>query len=279
MLLFLVLLAIQPAFAARNVIFPFKETFSRNNYGDAVWLANGAGLIHIASGGWRDGAVRIIPPNRATGGNGTYAGMGSYYFPPSPVVHLRFLVKFGPEYIRTARPGIGNMQNKFAIFTSESIHTRGILSLFQTPEQDYSLGVCENSRCRYECGQGSSPSAGDWWPNGRDAFLLSRHLNEWIAIEYAVNLRTGRTSLYIWTINGHLNGLYKEYYITRGGTLNVLQILGGYYNGYHIPNAGSYVMFDEIALDSKYIGPPPGFVAKPVSLPVSILLLKEATSQ
>jgi hypothetical protein len=257
LIMVVVFLMATPVQGARNITLPFSENFESNNYGDLLWLSNGATHSYQSSGGWQGGAARFTPPTY--GDNGTYSGLGSFNFAERSRVHVRFLAKFGPQYINTSRSGAGNQQNKFAIFNPGSGGTRGMLSLYQAGGSNFSFGPCNNSTCKYECGEGTSPDAGDWWPNGQDRFLLADRLNEWIAIEYVIDLGAGITSVYIWTLDGALDGLYKQYYINQGGNINSLQILGGYYNGYHVSDPNSYVMFDELVIDGSFIGPPSGF--------------------
>ena len=254
--------------AGRNITLPFIDNFDINNYEDLQWLSNGASINYEISGGWSGGAVKITPPTSAPGGNGEYGGLGSYDFSATPVVHVRFLVKFGSDYITSVRAGGGNTQNKFVILNPDGDGTRGILSLLQV-DSDYSIGPCDNSTCKYECGQGSDPNMGDWWPDGNDAFLMSEHLNEWIAMEYKVDLTNGLTSVYIWTLDETLGGLYKSYTMPIGGNIVALQILGGYFNGYHVAGSNVFVMFDEMRISNNFIGPPVNFLDGDSDAPLS----------
>ena len=263
----MVLFPAAPAFSSRVVTVPFSESFD-SDFTDLDWLTNGATETFLPSGGWSGGAKRITPPTTTHGGNGGYAAVGSFNFTSGVTsLHIRVLMKFGTSYITTSLAGAGNEQNKIII--ADGTATRAMVSLthWSDPSKDFSFGPCDNAVCRYENGQGSASEGGDWWPTSANTFKLSDYLGQWIAVEWAIDCSTGTNRLYIWSTDGVIDGLYKEYQVATGGVYNTIQVIGGFYNGYNSSDANTYIEFDELQVSTSYIGPPEGFTTGGESIP------------
>lgn len=241
-----------PAFAARNISLPFELKFDSMNYSDLLWVAGGGTHTFEASGGWSGGAAKFTPPNSAPGQ--TYTGLGSFNGLNTNQVNIRFLVKFGPTYESTARADGYGYQNKFVIVEPDS-GNRGmtIFERYSSSPYYYTWGNCDDNTCLYD--------GGEWWPNGRDSFRSTDYADQWVCIELECNAANNATTVYIWTLDGQFAGEYMTGSLSAGNAFRAVQIIGGYFNGHHVSDPNNYIKFDELKIDSRYIGPPEGFLS------------------
>lgn len=241
-------------FAARNITIPYELKFDSGDdwTSDLRWVAGGATGTHVTSGCWSGGCAKFTPPTSAQ----TYAGLGAFSFSSQNHLNVRALVKVGSTYTSTAHADGYGTQNKFIIITPSGAGERG-MTIFQAYEDNYyTFGACNDNDCLYECGG----TPGQYWPCGNDAFKSSDYPGEWFCIELEVDYPSDSSNVYIWTQDGKLNGLYKTSPLSASSAFNGIQIIGGFYNGYHTSDSNTYVMFDEIKISNSYIGPPAGFV-------------------
>jgi hypothetical protein len=104
---------------------------------------------------------------------------------------------------------------------------------------------------------------------------LARH-EEWISIEAEANIETGDINLYVHTQDGVHSGLltsqnfewpYTGLDVAPENPTNTvwayIDILGGYWNEAIPADPNNYFMIDEFKIDTRYIGPPVGFLADP----------------
>ena len=251
-----------PAYSARNISLPFTENFDSSSYTvDLLFLTNGATHTYLESGGWSGGAAKFTPPTSAGG----YSGLGGFMELSGKVIHVRVLVKIGSTYLSTVHADGYGRQNKWTIVVRDNEGDRGMAMLEYAAPDDgdypgmpdyYTFGCCEDNSCTYEGDPEQS------FPYGLDSFKSTDYEGEWICIEYQYNLTAETSTAYIWTQDGVFNGEYHSYNYENGGAgdWDYIQIIGGYFNGYHSnQDSNTYIMFDELKIDTQYIGPPSGF--------------------
>jgi hypothetical protein len=264
-------------FCAINITLPFEENFDSFDYTDLIWIQDNYGGRHewINDGGWEGGAARFFPPTSGDPGenyNGGVSGLGAYENMRTSHMNARFLVKFGQEFTSTSTAG-GSSQDKFlvALRGNDERAYRGMVLLnygeshISDGQPYYTFGLGAAGRPYFEGGYGVDgiPGSDKFWPNGRDSFKVRDYSDQWICLEYeAWTDNGGGSRLYIWTQDGRFDGLYlqtdKDF---PGSFWKSIQIMGGYYNGYHAYSESNYVMFDKVAIDDSFIGPPAGFIS------------------
>jgi hypothetical protein len=246
--LFCFLLPLTSSAERRINSFPFNENFDANNYGDLVWVTNGARHEWLANGGWDGGgAAKFFPITTDQG----YNGLGQFQGMNTEQMNVRFLIKHGPDF----NSG-GLTYTKVIILNRNGYRERPMIGGRQHGSWR-TWGACDNTVCRYE--------AGDMWPDGSDSFRIgdapySRE-DEWFSVEISANSRTGLIRLYITSQDGELNGEYVNVTMENtGGAFNYIDVLGGYFNIAPRASAGNYFIIDDLVIDDSYIGPPEGFV-------------------
>jgi hypothetical protein len=243
------------ATAGRTISLPFEETFDNGDTWthDLLWVANGASGTHDSTGGWRGGAAKIFPPTNILGGeNGTYAGMGAFGGLDHRRLNVRYLMRIGPTYHTTHQ---GMPQNKHIIVNKHEGRERGMTMLQEYPDAPYHTfgAFSDNGDITYY-------ATGAQWPNGDDPFKNTDYLDEWFCIEHEWDLDQGIARVYIWTRDGRLDGLYVTAPKVTTSSFSEVQIIGGYFNGYHLSDPNNYIMYDELKIDDGFIGPPDGFL-------------------
>jgi hypothetical protein len=251
-----VVLAASPAAAERVLSsLPLAESFAAAaDYGDIVWLTNGC--THTwSSDGFSGGAAKFTPPTTGEGA----CGLGQLILSQLPAIpeqiNVRFLIFHGSSWLERG-PG-----NKLVIMNRDGNGGRPMIITRKFPDVDYeyeTLGACDGTVCRYD--------EGDFWPQGGDRLRIgtppSAREEEWISVELEANTTTGYIRLYVDTLDDTLNGLYIERYMDDtgpGGTWSFIDLVGGYMESVADIDADTYYMIDELAIDSRYIGPPAAF--------------------
>lgn len=263
-----ILLACSTAYAGRNITLPFEEKFDSGDTwtSDLLWVGNGGTGTHVASEGcWSGGCAKFTPPTSAVSMNGGVNGMGQFTGISTTRLNVRLLVKVGTTYYSTATNAGGGVGNKFFIYLLDNASTRP-MSIWQPnwigEDVDYfSPGACNGTECLYQCG--GTPDC--YWPDGDDTFTWKNgvsgdYAGQWICMEFESDTSTGINTLYVWTQDGVLSGVYMQHSRTGGGNINTIDMIGGYYNHIHTNDANTYIMFDELKISNTYIGPPAGFV-------------------
>ena len=247
--------------AGRNISFPFEESFDSGDVwrSDLCWVGGGATCSHLTSGCWSGGCAKFTPPT-ATSGQ-AMSGLGSFDFIDGTHkrVNIRVLMKVGSTYHITSRSSGYNNQNKLIIVGRQDNGDRGmtIFERYYDGEPHYfTFGACRDNDCNYECGGITNC----WWPNSKDRFKSTDYLGQWFCLELEADLINKISKVYIWTQDGKLKGEYKTFPITDTSAYSYIQIIGGFYNGYHVADSNTYVMFDELKISNTFIGPPPGFL-------------------
>jgi len=253
----LLLFVASPSAWAERVInsLPFSLNFDENNYPDLLWLSSGATHTWMPASGWRGGAAKITPPNVEG-----YAGLGQFYINRLAVIpeqiNVRYLAYYGPTWWEYGPGGKQIIINRDGNRGRPMIILRDGALAGQNWE---TWGACDGTVCKYE--------GGDFWPDGTDRLRIgdrpAGREAEWISFELEANTRTGMIRLYVDTQDGALSGLYIERYMSdtgTGGTWSYVDIIGGYMQAALRQDPGNYFMLDELAIDSKRIGPPAGFV-------------------
>jgi hypothetical protein len=245
--------------------FPYTLNFEDSSYAagsqeeSITWTTQGATHTWMQTGGWRgSGAAKFTPPTQNEG----YSGLGQIHFgTPQNQINVRFLIKHGSTW-REYGPG-----NKLIILNREENLDRPMVISREYSNQYgtwVTYGACDGTICNYE--------GNDYWPDGTDSFrigdLPNNREEEWISVEFEVNASRGTINLYIYTADGVLNGLYTSQNMARsGGAFRYMDILGGYMARAIQAHPDNYFMFDNLVIDTSYIGPPSGFVGAAPSPP------------
>lgn len=270
----LMLLAFIPfnAQAGRNISLPFSESFNSGDTWthDLAWLDCGAQAVHLNNGGWTGGAADFKPPTSPCTGGGINGGMSTFGRLQgfnAPQINIRFLLKIGRSYSEDVRDGGGSYINKFIDVHGDSGHRYGILTLNRS---DYyggylAFGVLgDHETYRYAVsGRGWIEDA----PLKIDQGGSNQYTDEWICVEYEIRPSDNSTTVYVWTQDGAFSGPLASATRTQSGMISMVDI-GGYFNSYVVNNTTNHLTYDEIRIDTRFIGPPAGFVTGAgVSLP------------
>jgi hypothetical protein len=249
--------------AGRSITLPHEERFDTNAWlSDLPWVGQGGTVTWEQSGGWGGGgAVKITPPTLNEG----YAGLGAFNgFGNQTQFNVRFLAWFGSSYAEKAqgvKHVIVHRGTALRPMEIENVNqVNGELRKFWTP--------CLGTVCALRN------------PNDRtdQPFYVSgtHRVNEWVSIEFETDLLAGRVNLYIHTQDGQVSGLYSSFDMSRQESppftnypVTELQGIGFYWGqpDEYAPVATrdehTYMKVDEVRLDSRYIGPPAGFLDNP----------------
>jgi hypothetical protein len=265
-----VFIAITPALAARSISFPFELKFdSGDNWtADLAWEDCGGTVTHVTLGCWSGGCAKITPPTSACAGggiNGGMASLGNFEGFSTERLNIRMLLKVGPTYYRSARDGGGTLENKFIdVHGGNDGNARlGILG-FQAhytsegppPNTDYyAFGPMSNPYTEFVFA--SPPSGGGIENSPFRVSDTAHHGGEWICVEYEINTNADTTSVVITEANGNQTTIRTP--SSNTGNMNRFYI-GGYHNGFFVPDPDTYMLIDELKVSNTYIGPPPTFI-------------------
>ena len=266
--LLLTALCIAPsAMAARDVTaFPFRENFDTDAYTrDIVRLTQGARHEWEPDGGWRGGAAKFFPPTQNEG----YSGLGSFtriYQNHGRVtqLNLRVLAYHGP----TLTP-LGPKNSKLMILNPASGTRPMILKngRFYPNGEEYGFyGACLSTVCTWhDDGNSGAPRPGTGFQYGNPG-TDDNYTNQWVSIELEANTVANTVKTFIHTADGRITGLQAQrtdyndadYFTHVDG---VPGYWGNRSDGWpRRLDSGSYIMIDELELNTRYIGPPAGFV-------------------
>ncbi|RJP20780.1 MAG: hypothetical protein C4529_08800 [Deltaproteobacteria bacterium] len=250
--------------SGRNITFPHTENFNTQSqyYNDLIWIDDTVmTFTHEATGGWQgSGAPKFTFVNSA---GEQSSGIGIINFPISGGagprrVNVRWLVYYGPTY-----ESIGMTETKSLILarcngncTAHDVSgQRGMVLESHSPPFVNAPYICEN----IEAG-GTEPQE-----PGKPLFVTADRLGQWISFEAEYDLNNSIAKLYIDTQDGVQNseGGTRPYKVwTAWDTSNSwwgISWLMGYWEARSGVNANSYFKIDELAIDTRYIGPPSGF--------------------
>lgn len=275
-LVLLVGLLTTQAARGRIIDLPFVEKLdSANSINDIAWATAGGTVKWEANGGWRkSGGVKVTAPY--IDGNQGYAGLGSFWVGKQMRLNVRFLIYFGSSFQEQLQT------DKLLIILREENGVRlGSLRpmIIDRSRADWGREHRYWRPCRgiVECGD-----------VGPDKFTVSgkNNANQWVCFELESDLVAERINLYIHTEDGKHKGLASTVSLARErdevASLNngivrpptdfpivEVQILGGYWNWSNGRDGGvtgkrrdanAYIKLDEVAIDTKYIGCPAGYL-------------------
>lgn len=264
---FIVSLASTGYAEVRVTTYPYMLNFDDNSWtSNLCFIVNNATCTHVTSGCYSGGCAKFTPPTVAAPSvNGRYSGLGGFNIPETRRLNVRVLVKIGPTYESTS----DCQQNKFIIgWPKAGTTNERPMVIFECMPYEgvpgyscgryYSFGACEDNDCTYQCG-GRTCSR----PNCYDTFRSTDYHNKWFSIEMEHDAVNGIANVYIFTQDGKHKGLYvsRQLRASSGGIFNLLQIVGGFFNGTHSADANNYLMFDNLAISNTYIGPPEEFLS------------------
>lgn len=228
---------------------------------------------HVTTGCYSGGCMKIVPPKAACTGEGINGGGVGLYFILSgmtDVMHVRFLVKFGPTLRDNTQNGGGGLLNKFVnLWSDYGDGTReGILKTQVTiPDEDprglfMSFAIEGAASYIYE----SPPSRG--WIQDTDLLIDTNSTNNrtasdadgrvWLSVEYMIDKGNSHTEMWVYDVTGLIQNV-EDTKSFGDGDFNALQ-LGGYWNAYVTADTDAYILIDNLQVSTSYIGPPDGFV-------------------
>ena len=243
-----------------RISFPYELDFDTgpSSLEQRIFATRGAAVSHQTTGCWQGGCAKIVPSQF----DNSYAALGGFFFPDqSRRVNVRYLVKFGPDFVDNL-----NLRSKHILAhrASDVSGDRGMSYIWRADSGDFSLGACDNTDCSYE---------GDKYrPDGSEAFTIGAYLDEWVSIETEFDTLNHRIRTYVTTSDGRLD----NYLLTEQSIHSISQsldywtrisILGAYIDLGTVPSEGMFFMLDEIVISDSYIGPPSGFGSPRAELP------------
>lgn len=254
------------AYAGRIISLPFEERFDNGDTWthDLSWLDCGASSRHYNTNGWNGGHADYQPPPNACAGGGSNRNGGMSAFArlegfSAPQLNIRFLIKIGPDYAEDLADGGGGKENKLIDVHGGSGHRFGVLSLNWTNQNGTYLALgtwADYSVVTYT-------NAGRGWIEDAEFRIdengSNQYTNEWICVEYEIRPSNNTQTIYVWTQDGAFSGPTVIATKTQSGNMSYADI-GGYFNAY-MPTVRdtNHLKFDEIKLDTSFIGPPAGF--------------------
>lgn len=265
-LLILLTLTVSTAYAGRNITLPFEEKFDSGDTwtNDLVWVQCGAQARHYNSGGLTGGYADFMPPStacaspspNANGGMSTFGRLEGF---SAPQLNFRFLMKVGSSYAEDLADGGGGKENKLIDVHGNSGHRFGVLSLNWTNQNGTYLALgtwADGNVVTY------TNSGRGWIEDAEFKIDLNgnnQYTDEWICIEYEIRPANNTQTIYVWTSDNAFSGPTVIATKTQSGNMNYAD-LGGYFNAY-VPTIrdSNHLKFDEIKLDTRFIGPPAGF--------------------
>ncbi len=285
--LVVLVLAVLPfmAFASRTVTLPWSMNFDDDSWVSNLALTECAGTAtHTTSGCYDGGCMKVTPPrSTCTGGgiNGGQTGLGWVNYSTVSSYHVRFLIKFGSNYMATMANGGGGTGTKFVL--QDSPGRRGIMGFDKTSNAGtyMTFGVwTEGSALRYR----TAPNRG-WIEDARLRIGLNNaYIGEWICLEYFINLSNDTTGIYVWTQDGVFNGEYggdgrtpevQGTSYATGGTNDMTGFYMSYFNGYNAnQTSDTYYMIDNVQVSTSFIGPPVGFLDRRPSAPGNLVVVQ-----
>jgi hypothetical protein len=267
----LIFMCWHPAYADLAVTLPWTMDFDNNEWVEDLALDECSGTsTHVTSGCFGGGCMKVTPPtSTCTGGgiNGGQTGLGWVNYSTTSTYHVRFLIKFGSNYLATMSNNGGGTGTKFIL--QDSPNRRGVMGFDKTSNDGtyMTFGVwTEGSVLRYR----TAPNRG-WIEDARLRIGLNNaYIGEWICLEYFIDLTNDITGLYVWTQDGVFNGEYggdgstpevQGMSYSTGGTNDMTGFYMSYFNGYNAnQTSDTYYMIDNMQVSTSFIGPPAGFV-------------------
>lgn len=254
-----------------NVRFPYRQDFDdgpetvegRIN----ASAEDGGRVVHTTNGCWRGGCVYFKPSTPRD----TYTALGGYSFAGEPRrFHMRYLIKFGPDFVDNLNL---RMKHILAHRATDQSGDRAMVYVWGTTDgRDKTFGACDNTVCAYEGGKSR--------PDGSETFLIGDYLDQWVNVEAVFDSAAHKVRVYITTPDQKL----RDYLIAEQDIhavsssrdyWNQVSILGAYIDLGTTPSEGMYWMIDELAIDDDYIGPPPGYLGgRDISPPAPPVLRK-----
>ncbi|MCW8934263.1 MAG: hypothetical protein OQK98_06025 [Gammaproteobacteria bacterium] len=254
------------AHAGRGITsLPHYENFNQNDYGDIVWVSQGATHNWISNEGFEgSGVARFTPPINNGGegysGLGQFTGLHNLNTTGPRQLNVRILIKHGPTYHNFSRT------NKLMIFNRDNAQTRPMIMNRLYSNYDWrTLRACHGTWCQ----PNDALASDDFKIGSTSSNDLQSRFDEWVSVELEANLDQGVINLYIYTADGQVGGLYStnpfiDANDPRTGVFSFVDIIGGYFNAHNRPaDDGAWFLIDELVIDDNYIGPPASFVVIP----------------
>jgi len=245
---------------AIDVSLPYSYTFDTDawvdEYGGASAVRNGATVTHISGSacwGGSGGCAKVTPPTSGDP-DGTYGGIGAVNYSAQARIHIRWLMYVGSNFVNCMTSTQGG---------------RGKFILMDQPSRTgmFKFNVGDNGGTKIMVFAVMDDGDVDWVTNtsaefSDAAFQLSNgseYNEQWICIEYWHDVNTDETGYYLWTQDGEFNG--EQVTVDTDHSVSGTQFSFSYWNNYCSGgDSDSYLLFDNIAASTSYIGPPAGFL-------------------
>lgn len=256
--------------AARNISLPTELNFDSGgtSISDLIWAEGSCTFSHLTSGCWTGGCAKFTPP---TQDRDNACGLGEFLNFATSQLNVRFLMKIGTTFYATSRSGAEGYGEKLVILNPTGGERPILFLLRNNGASPYNYALCignDTSNVDCQCG-GTHPC---YWPNGNDTLEFDNgtggdYAGQWVCVELQATIG-GQNRVYITTQDGVFNEtLYVSVNSTSSGLFNRINLIGGYWNQYNLADPNTYIIFDELKIDNKYIGPPPGFQSNPAPRP------------
>lgn len=240
LLLSVLVTASQAANAGIVTSLPYEEQFDSDAYQSTLtWTSQGATHQWLPTAGWQGGgAAKFTPPTQSQG----YSGLGSIELANATnQLNVRFLIYWGARYtIDSSFEG-----NKWMIANRVSglDDDRLIAMQHSYLESQWQPGICQNIECTYRTD---------------NKFNIGEWTGQWVSVEIEGIIDSGVMRIYLTTLDGTYNdALYLDVSNPmRTSQWNMIQIIGGYFNGGAIAGEDNYYLIDELRIDTQHIGPP-----------------------
>lgn len=258
-----------------SIDLPYTLNFDTYNYDNLVWNNGGATFEHLDDSGWKGGAAKFTPPTEEQ----SRMGLGRFNNledDNADQINIRLLIKHGPNYLTNFA------SSKFMIVVRDpnnATHQRPMV--YDGKANDETNDFLSYAPAIGTVMQWDNNDYGGCWISGDERFKVypGNYYGEWICLEMEFNLAEGTNKLYITTQDGKFSGLYltqdaytgcsfpAEDLPQSGGIFSYVDLIGGYFNRPSTSDPDNYVLFDELFIDKKHIGPPQGFVNQSTPVP------------
>jgi len=249
-----VVLMVASASPVRGQTLPIEEHFDSEDWarGELGTTASGAIRTWDESGGWTGGAAKLVPPPVEG-----YGSTGGFDVGTQTQVNVRFLMWLGSSLASKAAHQKLVIMQRLEDGTTEPIRPMVISNgTIRNDVESRFFQACHNIVCANQTSDRDSQPI---------YFSSAEHANEWVSIEFEVDLVNQTEKVFVYTQDGSVGGLASQHDFDETAATNrpIWYVEGiGHYWGMPTMTYDdeTYIKLDELRIDDQYIGPPVGFV-------------------